>query len=114
MVMPTRHLLYLDANSMRCFLWDQGRVSAHGQFSASDEGIAGFARHVQQHSGDLFTLLVDLVEEGFQYETLPFVRGSDREAMIERKRGQAFFGSPLSGAASGRPGRGRERPASST
>ncbi len=98
--MPTRHLLYLDANSMRCFLWNKGRVSAHGQFSATDEGIAGFSRHVQQHSGDLYTMLVDLVEEGFHYETLPFVRGSDRAAMIERKRGQAFFGSPLSGALS--------------
>ena len=106
--MQTRHLLYLDANSMRCFLWDQGRVSAHGQFSATDEGIAGFSRHVQQHAGDLYTLLVDLVEEGFHYETLPFVRGADRDAMIERKRGQVFFGSPLSGALSlGREAGGR-------
>ena len=106
--MPQRHLLYLDAAAMRCHRWQHGKVTERASFPTTDAGITGFARYVQQHASGLFTLLVDLVEEGFQSETLPFVRGADREAMLTRKRTQAFFGSPMNGALSlGRETAGR-------
>ncbi|MCB1960019.1 MAG: hypothetical protein KDE68_05785 [Rhodocyclaceae bacterium] len=106
--MPQRHLLYLDANAMRCHRWQHGKVTEEARFATTDEGITGFARYVQQHTGGLFTLLVDQVEESFQLDSLPYVRGPDREAMLTRKRTQAFFGSSLSGALSlGRESGGR-------
>ena len=66
--MPQRHLLYLDAAAMRCHRWQHGKVTERASFPTTDAGITGFARYVQQHASGLFTLLVDLVEEGFQSE----------------------------------------------
>ncbi|KAA3651760.1 MAG: hypothetical protein DWQ11_13225 [Proteobacteria bacterium] len=98
--MPTRHLLYLDANALHSFRWQHGSIVPAGHYPADDAGIRAFADAVRQTRGGLYTLLVDLVEEGFHADTLPSVRGPDRQAMLERKRSQTFFGTPLSGALS--------------
>ncbi|MCZ4306466.1 hypothetical protein O4G98_17145 [Zoogloeaceae bacterium G21618-S1] len=98
--MPVRHLLYLDANALHSFRWQQGSVVPTGRYPADDEGIKAFADAVRQAGSGLYTLLVDVVEEGFHADTLPSVRGPDRTAMLERKRSQAFFGTPFSGALS--------------
>lgn len=98
--MTTRHLLYLDANILHSFRWQHGSIVPTGHYPADDTGIRAFADAVRQAGGGLYTLLVDLVEEGFHADTLPSVRGPDRQAMLERKRSQTFFGTPLSGALS--------------
>ncbi len=98
--MPTRHLLYLDANALHSFRWQQGSVVPTGRYTADDEGIKAFADAVRRVGSGLYTLLVDVVEEGFHADTLPSVRGPDRAAMLERKRSQTFFGTPFSGALS--------------
>ncbi len=106
--MPTRHLLYLDASAMHCYQWNQGRVRLLERFPTNEAGFSAFARHVHKHRKALFSLLVDLVEEGFQHEVLPYVRGGDRDAMLTRKGNQAFFGSPLTTVISlGREATGR-------
>jgi hypothetical protein len=106
--MPARLLLYLDTSAMHCFAWRQGHVRLLDRFSVNEEGIGGFSRFVQAHRSALFSMLVDLMEEGFQHEVLPHVRGPDRAAMLERKGNQAFFGSPLTTAISlGREPAGR-------
>jgi len=106
--MPARLLLYLDTSAMHCFAWKQGHVRLLDRFSVNEEGIGGFSRFVQAHRKALFSMLVDLMEEGFQHEVLPHVRGADRTAMLERKGNQAFFGSPLTTAISlGREANGR-------
>lgn len=103
--MPRRELLYLDASAMHCYAWKQGHLRLIERFAATEAGVGGFARHVQRRRKHLFSLLVDLMEEGFQHEVLPHVRGPDRTAMLKRKSEQAFFGSPMATAIS----LGRER-----
>jgi len=106
--MPQRHLLYLDASDMHCFYWRQGHVRPVERFPTSEDGINGFARYVRTHRKAIFTLVVDLSDEGFQFETLPHVTGPDRKAMLRRKLDQAYFGSPLATALSlGRESNGR-------
>ncbi|MBT0962679.1 hypothetical protein [Denitromonas iodatirespirans] len=98
--MPTRHLLYLDANALSSFRWQQGHIVPTGHYTADEAGIKAFADAVRRTSGGLYTLLVDVVDEGFHADTLPSVHGPDRAAMLQRKRSQTFFGTPLSGALS--------------
>lgn len=98
--MPTRHLLYLDANALSSYRWQHGHIVPTGHYPADEAGIRAFADAVRRTGEGLYTLLVDVVEEGFHADTLPSVRGPDRTAMLERKRNQTFFGSPLSGALS--------------
>jgi hypothetical protein len=45
-------------------------------------------------------MLVNVAEEGHELETIPFLQGADRKALITRKLGQHFLGSPLATAIS--------------
>lgn len=93
--MAQRRLLYLDAAGLSAFAWERGQVLPLAQFAPGEEGQGHFARFLAaQPRGSVYHLLVDLVEEAFQFETLPHVRGSDRSAMLARKRSQHLMGSP--------------------
>jgi hypothetical protein len=43
-------------------------------------------------------MLANVGEEGHELETIPFLQGADRKALITRKLGQHFLGSPLASA----------------
>lgn len=103
--MSNRHLLYLDASGLRAWRWRAGRLQQEPFFSATEIGHSGFATWLTLHRGAHFTLVTDCVEEGFQIETLPYVVGTDRQALIVRKQAQLFYGSPFVTALS----LGRER-----
>lgn len=93
--MAERRLLYLDATGLAAFAWAAGEVVPLGYFPNGEEGLGRFADFLAtQPAGAVYQLLADLVEEGFQCEALPHVRGPDRSAMLARKRSQHLFGSP--------------------
>jgi hypothetical protein len=46
--------------------------------------------------GGLFYVLVDIVEEDFHHETIPFVRGADRRTLVGRKLAQRYRDTTLS------------------
>lgn len=93
--MAQRRLLYLDASGLAAFAWDGGRVLPLGRFAVGEEGQGRFVRFLaSQPRSCVYHLLVDLVEEAFQFEALPHVRGADRGPMLARKRSQHLFGSP--------------------
>jgi hypothetical protein len=48
----------------------------------------------------VFSILANVSEEGFHIETIPFLRGADRQAIIARKLGQLFFNAKLQTALS--------------
>jgi hypothetical protein len=106
--MPQRRLLHVDASGLTAYRWQAGRLRDEGRYLADDEGHAAFADYLSLHRRSLFYLLADLAEEGFQYETIPFVRGRDRAALLQRKLNQFYYGSPLTTAQSlGRESAGR-------
>ena len=108
--MPTRYLLYLDANALRRYRWRNGQVEPAGHYPASDAGIKAFAAAVRDAQGAHYTLLTDLVEEGFHSDVLPAVQGRDRSAMLSRKCAQTFFGTPFTAALSvGKSQQGRRQ-----
>lgn len=92
--MAERRLLHLDASGLTAWRWASGRVEALERFFPGERGHAAFADWLaQQPRGALYTLLADVVEEGFELDHLPRARGADRIAMIRRKLAQHFFGS---------------------
>lgn len=93
--MRPRRLLYLNAHQISTFLWQAGSLLVEGQFDANPEGYSRFTAYLQRHQTSLFSLLVNIAEEGFQIETIPFLRGADRQAIIHRKCEQLFFNAPL-------------------
>lgn len=96
--MSARRLLYLNTHRLTAYVWRQGSLHVESAFDNNDEGLRAFTDYLQrQHSGPL-ALLANIAEEGHVLETIPFLQGRDRQALISRKIGQHFMGSPLATA----------------
>lgn len=98
--MPRRLILYADGALLRVFRGQRGLLQLDGRFAANQEGLADFAAYLQRQRGGIFTLLVDVPEEGFQLEDIPHCGGKDRQAIVARKLAQYFYGTPFAVAAS--------------
>lgn len=98
--MPERRILYLSPHQMAAFQWQGGAVRSEGGFESSPQGFEAFCAYVAAHPKSLFTLLVNLAEEGFQLETIPFLQGNDRNTVITRKLSQLFYTTPYTAAIS--------------
>lgn len=103
--MPQRRLLYLDAHQLTAYCWGNGALRVEARFPTGPSGVEGFSGYLGQYPRSIFYLVSDIAEEGFQSESVPYVRGGDRRALLTRKLTQLFYGSPLSVALS----QGREK-----
>lgn len=98
--MTSRRLLYLNAHRLSACHWQGGRLSPEGSFDHGEAGWQAFAAYLDAHRGSRFLLLADVADEGHALETVPFLRGRNRQALIQRKFGQHFLGTPLATATS--------------
>jgi hypothetical protein len=93
-------LLYLNTHRLSAYAWQQGNLLPEGVFENDDEGLRLFAQYLDDHRDDSFALLANVAEEGHTHETIPFLRGQDRQTLIARKIGQHFQGTSLATAIS--------------
>ena len=108
-LMTPRRLLLLEANHLAAYHWQGGHLHVEGDFAADAPGLEAFGEYLKRHDNSLFTLLADVAEEGFQIEDIPRVQGRDKAAIISRRLGQYFYGSPYTTALSlGRETTGRK------
>lgn len=106
--MPQQRLLYLYTDRLSASLWQGGKLREEAHFPHDEAGVAAFTEYLARHRGSNYAILADIPEEGFQIESLPHTQGADRSALLTRKLGQYFYGSPLSAAFSyGREKTGR-------
>lgn len=86
--------LYLSADGLACEAGSARLAPASARFEG-ESGPAGFAAWLQTQPADTaFSLLIDLPDEAFQLETLPFVRGTDRQRLLARRQEQLFPDNP--------------------
>ena len=98
--MISRRLLYLDTQRLTAYAWRHGKLSAEGVFEMRPEEYTRFTEYLRHHPNSQFRMLANVAEEGHELETIPFLQGTDRKALITRKLGQHFLGSPLATAIS--------------
>lgn len=98
--MPERRILYLSTHQMAAFSERGGSIHGEGSFESSAQGMEAFGDYLAAHPRSIFTLLVNLAEEGFQLETIPFLQGADRSAVIARKLSQLFYTTPYTASIS--------------
>ena len=84
-------LLYLSAHQMSAYHWHSGELTGEGEFAPTVDGHQRFADYLGQHSSGVFTILANVTEEGFQVDTIPYLRGADRQAIIEGQNVTAAF-----------------------
>jgi hypothetical protein len=106
--MADKRILAFDGSTITAQRWNRGFVTTDQIFAADTLGYEAFSAYLANAKDALIYVLADVSEEGFQLETIPAVQGGDREALIKRRLGQFFFGTPYSlGHSLGRQKEGR-------
>ncbi len=104
-----KQLLYLTNNQLTAYVWVKGRLSALQEFSNDAEGWDAFSSYIAARQDSPAYLLVDLIEEAFQRDTIPHVFGKARTTLIKRRLGQFYRDTPFrQGSVQGRDKAGRK------
>jgi hypothetical protein len=98
--MTSTRVLYLSSHQMTAYSGHAGNLTNEGSFATTGSGHQEFSAYLAKHPRSVFTILANVSEEGFQIETIPFLTGSDRRAIITRKLGQFFFTAALTASLS--------------
>jgi hypothetical protein len=109
--MATKRILLFNGSRLTAYLWRSGQLHTEGEFHPHVDGADGFiafANYLTQNRTSHFYWLADISEESFLLETIPPVKGRDRNALIARRLKQNFYGTPFTIALSlGRSSEGR-------
>jgi len=88
--MSDRRVLYFSASGHQLYLWRGGNLEHEGGYAPDDSGVDEFRIFAKQHAKSLYYVLADLAGEDFHDEMIPWLRGSDRQAVIERRLAQRY------------------------
>lgn len=90
-----KHLLYLTNTALTARMWQSGRLSPAITFQNDADGWQGLAAHLSGFAQVPVFLLIDLIEEDFQRDTMPHVFGKTRKNLIERRLLQLYRDTPF-------------------
>lgn len=93
--MFVHRLLYFCTHQVTVFAWQGGVLTQDGSFEATAAGAREFSGYLERHKKKVFAVLANVSEENFHLETIPFLRGEDRKAIISRRLGQLYFNASL-------------------
>jgi hypothetical protein len=95
-----QRVLYFTAGSHAVYRAARSRLELEARFSADDSGVEEFREYLRGRRGALFSVLADLAGEDFHEDQIPFLRGGDREAVIQRRLAQRYRDTRLAAALS--------------
>ncbi|MBL8516880.1 MAG: hypothetical protein JNM76_07900 [Betaproteobacteria bacterium] len=85
-----KHFLYLTNERLTCLLWQRGGIVSSESFSVQEVAPKEFERYLFKHRREPVYFVLDLTEEDFRLETIPHLRGSDQQAVLNRKLSQIY------------------------
>ncbi len=88
--MPAKRILYFTASQVGAYSWKSGVLTQDALFENSEEAPPAFGEYVADAPKALYDLLVDIVEEDFHQESIPFLRSGDRRSMLNLKLAQRY------------------------
>ena len=89
-----RRVLLLASDKATLFLGDGARLARSYVFANSEAGVAAFGAYLQRAPVVPLYVMVDVVEEEYRQDTIPFTRGVDRRAVLTRRYARLFRGTP--------------------
>ena len=89
-----KHLLYLTNNQLTVRLWQRGRLSDGTEFYNDANGWAALSAYLSAFRHVPVYVLMDLIEEDFQRDTIPHVLGKTRQNLIDRRLLQLYRDTP--------------------
>lgn len=85
-----RRALFISADKVSVYHWVKGKLGSSYLFNIDDAGYENFERYLKEYENTPMTIVVDVIEEEFRQDTIPHVFGSDRTALIDRKKSRLF------------------------
>lgn len=92
--MAGRHIVYLTNEKLVSLVARGARIARREEFPVSGAGHDAFEAHVKALRKLPTHIITDLAEEDFRLDTVPHLRGGDRDAVLARKLGQVFRATP--------------------
>jgi len=98
--MSEQRLLYFSAEQ-HCLYRSRGSsLELEARFTADDAGVESFRAYLRNQRGALFSVVADLTGEDFHEDQIPSLRGSDRDAVVQRRLAQRYRDTRLATALS--------------
>jgi hypothetical protein len=98
--MSVKLVLYFTANGHALYRWTGRRLELESAFAADGQGLEDFRAHMQGRRGALVYVLADLAGEDFHEDQIPYLRGADRQAVVDRRLAQRYRDTRLAAALS--------------
>jgi hypothetical protein len=96
--MAAARILYFTSSDHFVYRRAGGALQPEAKFPADDLGVTEFREYLRGHKGALFYLLADLAGEDFHEDQIPYLRGGDREAIVQRRLAQRYRDTRLAAA----------------
>ncbi|TDK65698.1 hypothetical protein [Sapientia aquatica] len=90
-----KQLLYLTNKQLTARMWHNGGLSDGQTFAQDAAGLQALSDYVMLDKHVPILLLIDVIEEDFQRDTLPHVIGSARQNLIDRRLQQLYRDTPF-------------------
>ncbi len=85
-----KHFLYLTNDKLIALVWSGGAITGRDVFRPTDAESPAFQAYIARHRDVPTYLVVDLIEEDFKTDTVPHLRGGDRDAVLGRRLSQLY------------------------
>jgi hypothetical protein len=95
-----KHILYFTATDHYVYRWSRRALALEARFTADDAGALDFREYLRGKKRALFYLVADLAGEDFHEDQIPYLRGGDRQAVIDRRLAQRYRDTRLAAALS--------------
>ena len=84
-----KRLLYLTASRLTAYTLSRKKLATDASFERNDVGLAAFAAYLAG-SHNLYYLVVDVVEEDYHQDVIPYLGRGDRRQVLSRKLAQRY------------------------
>jgi hypothetical protein len=96
--MAIKRVLYFTAESRAIYRWSAGGLDLEATFPADETGIEPFREFLSRARGTHLYVVADLAGEDFHEDQIPYLRGSDRDTIIQRRLAQRYREARLAAA----------------
>src|SRR6185503_11637962 len=98
--MSAKLVLFFTAAEHTLYRWAGGALERESSFGADAQGLQAFRTHLQGRQGALVYVVADLAGEDFHEDQIPYLRGNDRQAVVQRRLAGRYRDTRLAAALS--------------
>jgi hypothetical protein len=98
--MSAKLVLYFSATEHTLYRFAGGALERKSTFGADAQGLEAFRAELQGRKGSLAYVVADLAGEDFHEDQIPYLRGNDRQAVVQRRLAQRYRDTRLAAALS--------------